>query len=219
MSEMGLYEIMGSQLAIRRMRPDPIPEDVLGRIFKAATLAPTGGNRQAWRMIAVRDPALKAQLGALYKKQWLPFTDNYRKMGEGASDEAAAAMERTLAAGDHLANNLENVPVVVIVCFEPKALAVTDIDQDRVTVVGGGSIYPAVQNLMLAARKEGVGCVLTTLLCMFEPEVKKILNIPDDWATAAMVPLGYAIGKGYGPTSRLPVEKMFYEDQWGNPVS
>ena len=92
MSDMDLYEIMGTQLAIRRLRPDPIPEDVLGRIFKAATLAPTGGNRQAWRMIAVRDPALKAQLGALYKKQWLPFTDNYRKMGEGSSDEAAAAM-------------------------------------------------------------------------------------------------------------------------------
>ncbi|TDI62597.1 MAG: nitroreductase family protein [Alphaproteobacteria bacterium] len=214
MTTSDLYEAMRTQRAVRRIRPDPVPDDVLQRIFEAATYAPTGGNQQAWRMIAVTDPALKEQLGALYAGQWQPFSDNYRKAAETMDADAAAAMDRTLAAGDHLAANLGRVPVVVIVCFKPSGLAVTDIDQERVPVVGGGSIYPAVQNLMLAARAEGVGCVLTTLLCMSEPAVKKMLNIPDDWATAAMVPLGYSVGVGYGPISRKPVDKLFCQDQW-----
>jgi nitroreductase len=215
---MDIYEAMQTQRAVRRIRPDPIPDDVLQRIFEAATYAPTGGNQQAWRMIAVTDPALKEQLGALYAGHWQPFSGSYRKAGENMDAEAAAAMDRTLAAGDHLAANLGQVPVVVIVCFKPSGLAVTDIDQDRVPVVGGGSIYPAVQNLMLAARAEGVGCVLTTLLCMSEPAVKELLNIPDDWATAAMVPLGYSVGVGYGPISRKPVDQLFYQNGWDQPV-
>jgi nitroreductase len=218
MIETNLYEAMRTQRAIRRLRPDPIPDDVLHRIFEAATYAPTGGNRQVWRMIAVRDTSTKQQLGRLYAKHWLPYAENFRKTKPDTSGDAAAAMERTLAAGDHLAANLGNVPVVVIVCFEAYGLAVTDVDQGRIPVVGGGSIYPAVQNLMLAARAEGVGCVLTTLLCISEPEVKKLLNIPEDWATAAMVPLGYSVGVGYGPISRKPVEDLFFQDSWGQPI-
>ena len=218
MVEIDLYEAMQTQRAVRRLRPDPIPEDVLRRIFEAATYAPTGGNRQVWRMIAVRDTSTKQQLGQLYVKHWQPYADAYRKSNSGATGEAVAAMKRTLAAGDHLAANLGNVTVVVIVCFEAYGLAVTDIDQGRIPVVGGGSIYPAVQNLMLAARAEGVGCVLTTLLCMSEPEVKELLNIPEDWATAAMVPLGYSVGVGYGPISRKPVEDLFFQDSWGQPI-
>ena len=214
-----MYEVMRTQRAVRRLRPDPVPEDVLRRIFEAATFAPTGGNRQVWRMIAVSDTSTKQRLGQLYAKHWQPYADNYRKSNPDASGEASAAMERTLAAGDHLASNLGNVPVVVIVCFEADGLAVTDIDQDRIPVVGGGSIYPAVQNLMLAARAEGVGCVLTTLLCMSEPDVKELLNIPEDWATAAMVPLGYSVGVGYGPIARKPVESLFFQDSWDQPIN
>jgi nitroreductase len=217
MTSFDLYEAMKTQRAVRRLRPDPIPADVLQRIFEAATYAPTGGNRQVWRMIAVTDPGLKDQLGVLYTKHWQPYTDAYRKANAGTGEEDAA-MDRTLAAGDYLAANLGTVPVVVIVCFEAEGLAVTDIKLDRTPVVGGGSIYPAVQNLMLAARAEGVGCVLTTLLCMSEPEVKELLNIPDDWATAAMVPLGYSVGEGYGPISRKPVDRLFYQDSWDQPL-
>lgn len=218
MVETNIYEAMRTQRAIRRLRSDPIPDEVLGRIFEAATFAPTGGNRQVWRMVAVKDAVIKSQLGHLYQKHWQKYADSYRQSNINASGEAAEAMERTLAAGDYLAANLAEVPVVVIVCFEAYGLAVTDIDLGRIPVVGGGSIYPAVQNLMLAARAEGVGCVLTTLLCMAEPEVKALLSIPDEWATAAMVPLGYSVGRGYGPVSRKPVTDLFYQDGWGQAL-
>ncbi len=107
--------------------------------------------------------------------------------------------------------------MLVVVCFNPPMLAVTDAKQDRVSVVGGGSIYPAVENLLLAARAEGLGCVLTTLLCAEEPEIKKLLDIPAGWGTAAMIPLGYPAGQGHGPISRKPVRELFFSDRWGIP--
>lgn len=215
MTEIGLYTAMGSQRAVRRLRPDPIPDEVLARIFKAASCAPSGGNRQGWRMIAVRDPATKRRLGELYASQWAPFAVEYRKAFAKAPDAERAKQERTIAAGDYLAAHAFEAPVLMIVCFNPVYLAVTDAKQNRVSVVGGGSIYPAVQNLLLACRAEGLGCVLTTLLCQVEPEVKQLLNIPPEWGTAAMVPIGYPVGQGYGPISRKPVAELFYSDTWG----
>ena len=142
-SDMKLYEAMSTMRAVRKLRPDPIPEDVLQRVFEAATWAPTGGNRQPWRMIAVTDTPAKTRLGALYKARWNDYAAMHRKGSSGLSDEARAAEERTLAAGDHLADHMKDLPVLVIVCFNPKYLAVTDAGLDRVSVVGGGSIYPA----------------------------------------------------------------------------
>ena len=84
-------------------------------------------------------------------------------------------------------------PVIAVFCFNPQMMAITDIKLDRVSVVGGGSIYTAVQNLLLAARAEGLGCVLTTLLCGVEPEVNELLSIPEGWGTAAAIPLGYPV--------------------------
>jgi nitroreductase len=217
MSEMGLYEAMGTLRAVRKLRSDPIPDDVLAKVFQAATFAPTGGNRQPWRMIAVRDPELKAGLADLYKTKWSEFAASYAKAFEGLADDERAKEERTLAAGDYLADHLAEAPVLVVVCFNPKFMAVTDAGLDRVSVVGGGSIYPAVENLLLAARAEGLGCVLTTLLCIEEDKVKALLDIPDGWGTAAMIPLGYPVGKGHGPINRLPVANLFFADKWGTP--
>lgn len=219
MSAMIVYEAMSTLRAVRKLRSDPIPADVLERVFEAATWAPTGGNRQPWRMIVVTDRTVKTRLGELYKEKWNDYAVMHRKMASGLSDDQRAADERTLAAGDHLADHMGEIPVLVIVCFNPKFLAVTDAGLDRVSVVGGGSIYPAVTNLLLAARAEGLGCVLTTLLCMEEDKVKTLLDIPEDWATAAMIPLGYPVGKGHGPISRKPVTKLFYAEKWGEPHS
>lgn len=214
MTEMGIYAAMSTQRAVRKLRPDPIPDDVLARVFEAARWAPTGGNNQPWRIIAVRAPALKARLGELYAQEWAHFAALYRKRFEKAPEEERAKQERTIAAGDYLAHHLGEVPVLAIVCFNPALLAVTDAGQDRVSIVGGGSVYPAVQNLLLACRAEGLGCVLTTLLCQTEPEVKQLLEIPKEWGTAAMVPIGYPVGKGHGPISRKPVSELVFNDYW-----
>lgn len=215
MTEMKLYDAMRTLRAVRKLRPDPIPEAVLRRIFEAATWAPNGGNRQPWRMIAVRDGAVKKRLGELYTSHWAPYAVTYAKGFTKAPQDVREKHERTIAAGNYLASHMHEAPVLVIVCFHPAMLAVTDAAQERVSVVGGGSIYPAVENLLLAARAEGLGCVLTTLLCAEEAEVKKLLDIPAEWGTAAMIPLGYPVGQGHGPISRKPVGELFFQDRWG----
>jgi nitroreductase len=125
--------------------------------------------------------------------------------------------ERMLRSGVYLAEHFGEAPVLCIFCFHPDGLAVTDADLPRVSVVGGGSIYPAVQNLLLACRAEGLGCVLTTLLCKAEAEVREVLAIPQSWGTAAAVPIGYPQLRGHGPISRRPVEEMAFVDSWGRP--
>ncbi len=217
MAAQTLYELMSTQRAIRRLKPDPIPDEVLGRIMQAAAWAPSGGNQQPWRMVMVRDPTRKARLGELYRKRWGRFAEGYRQRFADADPEVQAQEARTIAAGDHLGEHFGDCPVIAVVCFNPDQMAITDARLDRVSVVGGGSVYPAVQNLLLACRAEGVGCVLTTLLCLDEPAVKELLEIPEGWYTAAAIPLGYPVG-GYGPTSRRPISSLFFEDTWGNRV-
>jgi nitroreductase len=120
-----------------------------------------------------------------------------------------------LAAGDHLATHFDETPVIAIFCFNPANMAITDAGLGRPSVVGGGSVYPSVQNFLLAARAAGLGCVLTTLLCQREAEVKALLGIPAEWGTCAAIPLGYPLRKGHGPISRRPVEKLAFADRWG----
>jgi nitroreductase len=169
--------------------------------------------------VVVTDPVRKAALAALYQPEWERYTAMFKARAEGASEDQRAAMMRTLAAGDYLAGHLQDAPVVLVFCFNPKFMAITDIDLDRVSVIGGGSVYPAVENLMLACVAEGLGCTLTTLHCYREAEVKDILGIPEGWGTAAMVPIGYPVGRGHGPISRRPPTELAYQDQFGTPWS
>lgn len=97
---------------------------------------------------------------------------------------------------------------ILVFCANPAAMAITDAKLDRISMVGGGSVYPAVQNTMLACVHEGLGCTLTTLHCFSEPDVKALLDLPDDWATVALVPIGYPVGRGHGPITRKGPEIM-----------
>lgn len=214
-TSMPLYDAMSTLRAVRRLRPDPVPHDALGRILQAAAWAPSGGNAQPWRMVVVQDAAKRKQLGDLYRPHWHRFAGNYRKGLENLEGEARAQLERTLAASDHLGENMGNAPVLMVVCYNPKLMAITDADLGRPSVVGGGSVYPAVENLMLACVNEGLGCTLTTLLCFEESAIKELLGLPDDWYTCAVLPIGYPVGKGHGSISRRPVSKLCYADTFG----
>jgi nitroreductase len=211
---MDLYDAMSTQRAVRRLRPDPIPDDVLARVLAAAVWAPSGANAQPWRIVAVRDPALKQGLADLYRPEWERFAGVYARQIEAAAPDVRPKLERARVAGDHLAANLQDAPVLLVFCFDPRQMAVTDRKLDRVSVVGGASVYPAVQNVLLACVAEGLGCVLTTLHCLREPEVKALLDIPDEWGTAALVPVGYPERTGHGPTDRRPVSELVYQDRW-----
>jgi nitroreductase len=167
----------------------------------------------------VKDGAKKRRLGELYAERWNAYSAHHRKLIADAPKDVVAKAERMLSAGDYLAAHFGATPAVVIFCFNPHNMALTDAKLDRPQVVGGASIYPAVQNLMLACRAEGLGCVLTTLLCQAEPEVRALLAIPDPWYTAAAVPIGYPVLRGHGPLSRRPVDKMAFADSWGTPIA
>ena len=214
---MDLYEAMSTLRAVRRLRPDAIAPEIEQRILQAAAWAPTGGNVQPWRVVVVRERALKAQLGALYDARWKAYSAGHRKLIANAPPEARAKTERMIAAGDHLAAHFADTPLVAMFCFNPENMAITDAKQPRVSVVGGASIYTAVENFLLACRAEGLGCVLTTLLCEVEPEVRELLAIPQPWATACAVPVGWPLGAGHGAIARRPVEKLAFQDRWGTP--
>jgi nitroreductase len=212
---MELTTALSTMRAVRRLRTDPIPDEVVDRLLQAAAWAPTGGNQQPWRVIVVRDPALKQSLADIYKPLWTDFAKLYARQIAALPDDQAAAMRRTLAAGDHLADHLQDAPMIAVFCFDARRMAITDAGLDRVSVIGGGSIYPAVQNLMLACVEEGLGCTLTTLHCQREAEVCSVLGIPDPWGTAALIPIGYPVGAGHGPITRRPPSDLAYADRFG----
>ncbi|TNF80493.1 MAG: nitroreductase family protein [Gammaproteobacteria bacterium] len=216
---MNLTEAMSTLRAVRRLKPDPIPDDVLDRVLQAAAWAPTGGNAQPWRIVLVKNAEKKKRLGALYAEQWAIFAKGYQANVDGLPEADQAQEQRNLDAGNYLAEHFHEAPAIAIFCFNPKMMAITDIKLDRVSVVGGGSVYTAVQNLLLAARAEGLGCVLTTLLCICEPEVRTLLQIPEPWGTAAAIPLGYPVGKGHGPIRRRATSRLVYDDTFGNKRS
>ena len=211
---MDLYDAMSTLRAVRRLKPDPIPSEVLYRVLRAATWAPSGGNRQCWRIIVVRDQLCKSELAELYKPHWIEYTRGYETLLNQLSGDKLKQTKRGLEAGNYLSEHLYEAPVICVFCFNPSQMTITDENLQRPSVVGGGSVYPAVQNLLLAARSEGLGCVLTTLLCLEEKSVKSLLDIPDDWFTCAHVPLGYPVLGGHGSISRRPLEHMAYLDKF-----
>lgn len=197
----------------RFYKTDPVPDDVLKRVVDAARFAPTGGNRQGVRFLLVRDAAKRKALRDLYVPLWEQYASR-------AVSKPGAPLPKLLANADHMARNLEKVPVHVVVCAQTGDLMATDRHLDRVSVVAGASIYPSVQNLLLAARTEGLGTALTTLLCAVEPKVKELLAIPDNVATAALIAMGYP-EKGFPKKlaqSRKPASEIAFGDTYGTAI-
>ena len=212
MSE-SFHDVISTTRSIRRYRTDPIPDDVLDRVLQAAVWAPSGGNRQPWRMIVVSDTDQKKRLGALYVEEWAKYVAYDMENARNAPQEAREKLAAGLAVGTNLAEKLHEVPVVVFFVHDSRLIYVTDDHLPRTSVVGGASLYPAVQNLLTAARAEGLGGVLTTLIARREDEVRAILGFPAEWGVHAMVPLGWPQGR-HGALTRLPLAKMVHRDRW-----
>ncbi len=183
---MELMDVMKTSGTCRQYTSADVPADVLARVLDGARWAPTGGNRQGVRFVAVRDRAKRLQLAKWYRETWAPYAARSR-----ASLERNGAPTGILDRAEHFAAHFEDVPVLVVVCAQWDAIHPTDHELGRISVVGGCSIYPAVQNLLLKAREEGLGAALTTLLCRYEPQVKALLDIPDGVITAAHIALGW----------------------------
>ncbi len=198
---MDILEAIYSTRAMRRLKPDPVPDELVWKVLDAAIRAPSGGNRQPWNFIVIRDEATKQKIAAWYLDAW--------NKSYGVIRQAAAAnpdMARTYASAEHLAQHLAEVPVLIIATVATSGVAPLS--------TAGASIFPAVQNLMLAARAVGLGTALTTLHRAHEAEVKELLGVPEGTETMCLIPLGWPRGK-FGAGPRLPVEKVTYWDKWG----
>jgi len=201
---MDIFEAIYTLRAMRRLKADPVPEELIWKVLDAAIRAPSGGNAQPWAFVVVTDSAKKAKIGEWYLEAW-----NAAYGGPRAKEAmlASPVMARTFKSADYLANNIASVPVLIFACVQP--------GQTAATSGAGPNIYPAVQNLMLAARSLGLGTTLTTLHRAHEADVKEMFGIPADYDTMAMIPMGYPKGN-FGSGPRKPVEKVSHWDAWGN---
>jgi len=208
---MELYDVMRTTGAVRQFTDDPLPDEVLERILDNARFAPSGGNRQGARVIVVRDRATRealVELSATGARRYIAQIKN----GEGpwnplqpmrVSDDDLAATEIP----PHLGAPVLGAGAVLVVCVDLNVVAAFDQNLDRIAVIPGASVYPFVWNILLAARNEGYGGVLTTMAVAEEPRVKKLLGIPDDYAVAALLPIGKPV-KQVNKLTRRPVSEF-----------
>ena len=213
---MDLYDALMTTRSMRRLSDEPVDDSVIQRILRAAVQASSGGNIQPYQFLVVTDAELKDRLAEIYRRAHR----RYRPAVEAAippfRDAAAEKRhQRNYAAVDHLARNLAEVPAMVLVLVPRISMAVTD---DEGTMDVGpvyASVYPAVQNLVLAARNEGLGTVLTTLLRVYEDEAREVCGVPDRYEVAAMLPLGVPLGR-WGVAHRRPAERLTSWNRFGN---
>ncbi len=206
---MDLIEAMRTQGTCRYYLDRDVPDEVLYRAFEAARFGPQGGNRQPVRFVVVRDAAKKRQLKSWYLDQWKVYLER-RTGGNIAADD----LPKSVKAADNFAQRYDEVPALVVVCAEVNGLLATDRDLGRLSIVGGGSVYPTVQNFLLACRNEGLGSTLTTLLCAVEPKVKELLQIPDGVITAATIAIGWPAVPFPSKLTRLDVDTFVHVDSY-----
>ena len=201
-----LFEIIRTTRSMRRLKPDPVPNELVRKILAAGVCAPSGGNMQRWRFLVIRNPKIKETVGALYKRAWDEQVAPRYRAGEPAPGMDRDRFLRLLDAAEYLAAHIHEAPVWIVPCLEG----------GTPTRTSGSSIYPAVQNMLLAARALGLGATLTTLYLNFEKEVETVLGLPPDVHSYAILPIGYPVGR-FGPVRRIALADVVYEDRWGEP--
>lgn len=208
----GLLEGLCTTRAIRRYRPDPVPDDLLRDVLFAATRAPSGSNRQNFRFVVLRDGETAAEAKRIIaegaqaiwgeKRQ----TDGYDSGSGVVADSPKARMAHTM---QRYVQEFASVPVLLLPCFTRHRAA---------NVMEGASVYPACQNVLLAARAVGLGGVLTGFHAPVEPQIRTLLQIPDEVVIAATITLGFPEGN-HGPVRRRPMAELVYEGSWGSTAS
>jgi nitroreductase len=205
---MPLEEAMRTQRAIRRFRTDPVDDELVLHLIELALKAPTGGNAQNWEFVVVKDPTVKARLAVLNRRAWNVYSAIGRRTATRAADQG---MLRILDAAEWLTNHFHETPVLVVACLK----GFIPPWPPFATASMYGSIFPSVQNLLLAARAAGLGATLITLPLWSRFLARRALGLPWRVAPCAVVPLGWPIGR-YGPTHRRPVEEVVSLDRYGN---
>ncbi len=203
-----LFDTLFNMRAMRRLKPDPVPAELVEKILRAGQAAPNGGNAQAWGFIVVEDPAIKKQIQTYYAKAYEDMVGpHYASIIEGMdAGPARDKFTRQVAATKHLTDHYHEAPVMIVACL--------NVGPNGANGGSGASIYPAVQNMLLAARGLGLGATLTSRHMIFAADVDKILGLPDGIMSFAILPIGYPEGS-FGPVGRGPIEDIVHKDQWG----
>ena len=199
-----LFKIIQTTRSMRRLKPDLVPEALIRKILEAGVCGPSGGNMQHWRFVVIQDATIKQTVGAYYKRAWDEVVAPRYRAGESPHGMGRDQFLRTIAAAEHLAAHIHEAPVWIVACLQGVVP----------TRTAGASIYPAVQNMLLAARALGLGATLTTLYLSFEKEAEAALGLPADWHSYAILPIGYPVGR-FGPVCRVALSDVVFKDQWG----
>ncbi len=211
---MNLSEVMESTNTCRFYQKKPVCDQDIAVTLEAARFSPSGGNRQPVSFVVIKDSDMKKQMQALY----LPFWETYVQAIDEGMVRLGSKDKKIVASADYFARHLAEIPVFIVVCAQLADCHATDTDLDRLSVVGGASIYPAVQNVLLRARSIGLGTALTTLLCHVEPQIKELLNIPEDISTAAMITMGWPSKKFPKKLLRRPLSEIAWAEKYGTPL-
>lgn len=220
---MDLYDVMRTTPAVREFTDDPLPDQTLHRILDHARFAPSGGNRQGVRVVVVKDQQTRERLAELNRPAVRRYIAQI-KAGQSPwnSLEPPIPTAEEIAAADvpdAFITPVLTAGAVLVVCVDLGVVASTDQDLDRIGVISGASVYPFVWNVLLAARNEGFGGTITTMAVAEEPAVRGLLGIPDEYAVAAVVPLGKPV-KEVTKLKRRPVEEFVTRERFdGQPFS
>ena len=212
---MDAREALYTTRAMRRLKPDPVPDDVVERILDAGTRAPCGGNEQTWRFVVVRDRSTMAELAVLYRAGLDDLYGDYYAETDGQApggrDARARQSQRIVSSARYLADHFEDVP-----------LCIFGYRQNRYGEADGASMYPALWQMCLAARIEGLGSTMTTLLSgpIAGPSVDDLLGVPSDgeWRQFGMLPIGYPLGR-WGVAARRPLNEVVFVERWGTQLN
>jgi nitroreductase len=203
-----LFHILSTTRAIRRLKPDPVPDALIHQLLQAATTAPSAGNRQRWRFLVIKDSHIKQQVQRYYQKAFDEVVAPRYRTSPPPPGMTQAQYDRLRDTVAYLTAHFHEAPVWIVACLD---------EEDQVpTRWSGASIYPAVQNILLAARGLGLGATLTTRHLLFEDEVEDILGLPPGVHSYAIIPIGYPMGH-FGPVRRGPLADVVYLDRWGTP--
>lgn len=211
------FDVVYTSRAIRRIKPDPVPTELVHMVLESATMAPSGTNRQPWRFVVVTDSVTKRRLGEYHTKGFAAYYGGGELMAGpilgGASTDEHRPQEPGGITEQQMIDRYANVPVLIVVCHAGDGPAVDSFDRG---LNYGGSTYPAIQNLLLAARALGLGAHITSLFRACRREVKELLEMPDEAEPIAMIPLGFPTGR-FGPLRRRPVDEVSFAERWGQP--
>jgi nitroreductase len=200
-----VFEIMHSTRAMRRLRPDPVPDALIRKILEAGACAANGGNFQRWRFLVIKDPAIKQAVQTWYKRA---FDEVVGPRYAKSAPPPGVTRERYMrqhAAVEYLTDHFHEAPVWIVACLE---------EAGTPNRWAGASIYPAVQNMLLAARALGLGSTLTTRHLLYEKEAEAALGLPPGVHSYAILPIGFPLGK-FGPVGRGSLADIVYQDRWG----